>query len=181
MPDMDIVITSTGAPHTVIQASMVTKAMESRPNRPLVFMDIAVPRDVDTAVGQINGASLFDMDTLSEQLESALAQRAAEVPRVEQILAEELDCFLEYLATLDVVPLIVKMRKRADAIRQAELEKAIRRIPDLPPDTHQHIDALTRSIVNKILHSPTIRLREEANGPNAIDYADITRGLFELD
>ena len=181
LPDMDIVITSTGAPHTVIQASMVTKAMESRPNRPLVFMDIAVPRDVDTAVGQINGASLFDMDTLSEQLESALAQRAAEVPRVEQILAEELDCFLEYLATLDVVPLIVKMRKRADAIRQAELEKAIRRIPDLPPDTHQHIDALTRSIVNKILHSPTIRLREEANGPNAIDYADITRGLFELD
>jgi glutamyl-tRNA reductase len=73
------------------------------------------------------------------------------------------------------------MRQQADAIRQAELEKTIRRIPDLHPDTRQSIDALTKSIVNKILHSPTARLREEANGPNAVDYADITRGLFGLD
>lgn len=181
LPDTDIVITSTGAPHTIIQASMVSKAMEERPDRPLVFMDIAVPRDVDTAVGEIPNVNLFDMDTLSAQLETALAQRAAEVPHVEEILAFELDCFMEYLATLDVVPLIIKMRQRADAIRQAELEKAIRRIPDLPPDTQQHIDALTKSIVNKILHNPTIRLREEANGPNAIDYADIARGLFGID
>jgi len=181
LPDTDIVITSTGAPHTVIQASMVARAMENRPDRPLICMDIAVPRDVDMEVGQIPGVRLYDMDTLSEQLESALAQRAAEVPQVEEILAEELAGFMEYLATLDVVPIIVKMRRQADAIRQAELEKAIRRIPDLPPDTQQHIDALTRSIVNKILHSPTARLREEANGPNAIDYADIARGLFGLD
>jgi glutamyl-tRNA reductase len=88
---------------------------------------------------------------------------------------------MEYIATLDVIPIIVQMRQQADAIRQAELAKTIRRIPDLPPDTQQHIDALTKSIVNKILHSPTIRLREEASGPNAIDYADIARGLFGLD
>ena len=181
LPDSDIVITSTGAPHTVIQASMVAKAMESRLDRPIVFMDIAVPRDVDPTVGEIPHVNLFDMDTLSEQLESALAQRSAEVPRVEKILAEELDCFMDYLATLDVVPLIVKMRQQADDIRQAELEKTIRRIPDLPPDLQQHIDLLTKSIVNKILHSPTIRLREEANGPDAVNYADIARGLFGLD
>lgn len=181
LPDMDIVITSTGAPHTVIQASMVANIMEERPDKPLVFMDIAVPRDVDTAVGHIPGVCLFDMDTLSEQLETALAQRKAEVPHVEDILAEELTYFMEYLATLDVVPLIIKLRQQADAIRQAELEKAIRRIPNLPPDTQEHIDALTKSIVNKILHNPTIRLREESNGPNAVDYADIARGLFGLD
>jgi glutamyl-tRNA reductase len=144
-------------------------------------MDIAVPRDVDTDVGDIPGVSLYDIDTLSEKLENALAQRAAEIPRVEEILEYELDCFIEYLATLDVVPLIVKMRQRADAIRQTELEKAIRRIPELTPDTQQQIDALTKSIVNKILHNPTIRLREEANGPNANEYADVVRGLFGLD
>ena len=88
---------------------------------------------------------------------------------------------MDYIATLDVVPIIIKMRQQADAIRQAELEKTIRSIPDLHPDTQQSIDALTKSIVNKILHSPTSRLREEANGPNAVDYADIARGLFGLD
>lgn len=181
LPDIDIVITSTGAPHTIVQASMVAKAMEKRPNRPLVLMDIAVPRDVDADVGEIPGVSLFDMDTLSEQLENSLAQREAEIPLVEEILAFELGCFMEYLATLDVVPLIVEMRQRADVIRQTELEKAIRRIPDLNPDVQQKIDALTKSIVNKIMHNPTIRLREEANGPNAVDYADVARGLFGLD
>ena len=181
LPDTDIVITSTGAPHTIIQPSMVQKAMEQRSNRQMVFMDIAVPRDVDTEVGAIPGVCLFDMDTLSERLENSLARREAEVPQVKEILAEEQADFMDFLAALDVVPIIVEMRDRANAIRQAELEKTIRRIPDLPPDAQQHIDALTKVIVNKILHSPTARLREEANGPNAVDYADIARGLFGLD
>ena len=181
LPDKDIVITSTSAQHTIIQTSMVTKVMEKRPDKPLVFMDIAVPRNVDTEVGQISGVSLFDMDTLTEQLKTSLTLRAAEIPRVEAILTEELNYFMKYLATLDIVPLIVKLRQKADAIRQAELEKTIQRIPNLSPDTQQHIDALTKSIVNKILHIPTIRLREEANSPNAIEYADITRNLFGLD
>lgn len=181
LANTDIVITSTGAPHTVIQVPMVSQAMETRPDRSLVLMDIAVPRDVDSAVGELPGVHLFDMDTLAEQLENALARRAAEVPHVEEILAEELNYFLEYLATLDVVPLIIKIHQQADAIRQAELEKTIRRIPGLPSGAQQQIDVLTKSIVNKILHSPTIRLREEANGPNAVDYADIARGLFGLD
>jgi len=177
----DIVISSTGAPHTIIYAPMVAAVMQTRPERPLVLMDIAVPRDVDANVGQIRNVNLFDMDTLSEKLKTSLAQRAAEIPHVEKILDEELASFMEYLATLDVVPLIIKMRQQADEIRLAELEKTIRHIPNLPPDAQEQIDVLTKSIVNKILHSPTIRLREEANGPNAIDYADIARGLFGLD
>jgi glutamyl-tRNA reductase len=81
---------------------------------------------------------------------------------------------------LDVVPIIVEMRRRANSIRQDELEKAIRRMSDLPPETQYQIEVLTKSIVNKILHSPTARLREEANGPDAVDYANIARGLFGL-
>lgn len=181
LPLTDVVITSTGAPHTIVSPSMVEKVMQNRPDRPLVFMDIAVPRDVEEMVAEIPGVRLFDIDTLSNHLEVALALREAEVPKVEAVLAEEQAGFMEYMASLDVVPIISEMRKQANTIRQAELEKAIRRMPNLPPEAQQHIDELTKSIVKKILHSPTVRLRKEAGGPNAADYANIARGLFELD
>lgn len=181
LPDMDIVITSTGAPHTVIQRSMVEKAASQRPQRPMVFMDIAVPRDVDEEVRGIAGVRLYDMDTLSANLEVSLAHRQSQVPKVEAILAEEQVAFEAFLASLDVVPIIVEMREQADMIRRDEMEKAIRRMPDLTPEMERQIEAMTASIVNKILHSPTTRLRGEANGPNAADYADLTRYLFGLD
>jgi glutamyl-tRNA reductase len=181
LPETDIVITSTGAPHTIIHKSMVVKSMQVREHRPLVFMDIAVPRDVDTDVNEVAGVCLFDMDTLSQRLQSSLAQRKAEIPHVEAILAEERDHFIDYLATLDLLPLIIELRTQVNAIRQAEVEKAIRRMPELSPEAEQRIDALTKSIVQKILHNPTIRLREVAGSTDASDYADITRGLFGLE
>jgi glutamyl-tRNA reductase len=181
LPDMDIVIASTGAPHIVIRSSMVEEAMKHRPERPLVFMDIAVPRDVDAEVKNISGVYLHDLDTLSKYLESNLAQREAEVPKVRVILVDERSAFEEYLASLDVVPIIVDMRNRADCIRQDELQKAIRRMPDLTPEMEQQIDILTKSIVSKILHKPTTRLRQEATSHNAADYASIARALFGLD
>ena len=181
IPDMDIVISSTGAPHIVIRPSMVEEAMKRRPQRPLVIMDIAVPRDVDAEVKNIPGVYLHDIDTLSNHLESNLAQREAEVPKVQAIIAEERTAFEEYLATLDVIPIIVDMRNQADSVRQDEVRKAIRRMPDLTPEMERQIDALTKSIVNKILHRPTVRLREEANGFDAADYASVARALFGLD
>lgn len=181
LPEIDIVITSTGAPHTIIHKSMVEKSMLERDDKPMVFMDIAVPRDVDTDVNDVSGIRLFDMDTLSQQLQTSLAQRKAEIPHVEAILAEKRAHFIEYLATLDLLPLIIELRKRADAIREAEVDRAMRRMPDLTPEDEQRIDALTKSIVKKILHNPTIRLREVAGSSHASDYADIARGLFGLD
>jgi len=181
LPETDIVITSTGAPHTVIHKSMVENSMSQRANQPIVFMDIAVPRDVDPDVKEVAGVRLFDMDTLSEQLETSLAQRKAEVPHVSAILAEERAHFVDYMATLDLLPLIIDLRTQVNAIRQAEVDKAIRRIPDLSPEVEQRIDALTKAIVQKILHNPTIRLREVAGSSQSSDYADITRGLFGLD
>lgn len=181
LSETDIVITSTGAPHTIVHRTMVEKSMLTRGGRPLVFMDIAVPRDVDTDVNEIPGVRLFDMDTLSQQLQSSLAQRQAEIPHVEAILAEERAHFIEYLATLDLLPLIIELRSRVNAIREAEVDRAIRRMPDLTPEDEQRIDALTKSIVQKILHNPTIRLREVAGSSHASDYADVTRGLFGLD
>lgn len=181
LPDMDIVLASTGAPHIVIRSSMVEEAMKYRSNRPLVFMDIAVPRDVDPEVKNISGAYLYDLDTLSDHLESNMAQREAEVPKVRAIVAEERAGFEAYLASLDVVPIIVDIRNQADSIRQDEIRKAVRRMPDLTPEMERQIDVLTRSIVSKILHSPTTKLRSEANSHHAADYASIARALFGLD
>lgn len=155
--------------------------MLARGGEPAVFMDIAVPRDVDTDVNEVPGVRLFNMDTLSQQLQSSLAQRQAEIPHVKVILAEEHARFVEYMATLDLLPLIIELRKRVDAIREAEVDRAIRRMPDLTPEDEQRIDAMTKIIVQKILHNPTIRLREVAGSSHADDYADITRGLFGLD
>lgn len=179
--EADILISSTSAPHTVIFPTMVAPALENRSDRPLVVMDIAVPRDVDQGVAEIPGVSLYDMDALSQGLEQSLKKREAEIPKVVAIIEEEKAEFMSFLATLDVVPVIVEMRQQANTIRQAELEKALRRLSSLSPGEQQQIEALTKSIVHKILHSPTIRLRQEAGGPNATEYADITRGLFGLD
>jgi glutamyl-tRNA reductase len=181
LSEVDILITSTGAPHTIIHPSVVATALEGRPHRPMVIMDIAVPRDVDPETAKIPGVSLFDMDALTTGLEDSLAKRRAEVPKVEDILESEKAEFMRFLATLDVVPIIVEMRKQANTIRQTEVEKTIRRMPDLTPEVQSQIDTLTKSIVKRILHSPTLRLREKAGGPDAVDYADITRNLFGLD
>jgi glutamyl-tRNA reductase len=181
LADVDVVVTSTGAPHLVILRSMVEEAMNGRQKRPLIFMDIAVPRDVAPDVDHIPGVLLYDIDALAERLEISLEKREAEIPKVEIILAEEQAAFEEYLATLDVVPIIVGLRERADQIRQTEVAKAIRRMPDLNPEIERQIEALSQSIINKILHQPTTRLREEASGPDAASYARVTRGLFGLD
>jgi glutamyl-tRNA reductase len=181
LPDVDIVIASTGAPHIVLLSSMVEEAMKRRPNRPLVLMDIAVPRDIDAEVRNIPGVYLYDIDTLSNHLDSDLAKREAEVPKVKTIIAEERASFEEFLATLDMIPVIVDIRNQADSIRQKEMRKAIRRMPDLTPEIEQQIDVLTRSIVNKILHSPTVQLKKEANSHIATEYANIARALFGLD
>lgn len=177
----DVVLTSTGAPHVILSPSLLKPALDTRPYRPLVLMDIAVPRDVDPNVTALPNVSLYDMDTLAARLEDSLSRREAEVPAVEAILAQEHAAFNDYLNTLDVVPIITEIRQQADAIREAELTKTLRRLPELPPEAHQQLDLLTRAIVKKILHTPTLRLREAAATPNAADYANITRGLFGLD
>jgi glutamyl-tRNA reductase len=181
LSDMDIVITSTGAPHSIVHYTMVENAIKSRPSRPLVFMDIAVPRNVDNEVRRLPGVYVYDLDLLATHLKENVAQREAEAPKVKAILAEEQTVFGEFLASLNVVPIIINMRNHANRIRQHELRKAFRRMPEISPEMEQQIDTLTKSIVSKILHSPTTRLKAEANGHKAADYASIARALFGLD
>lgn len=179
LPSADILIASTGAPHTLVSAEMVRAAMAER-QRPLVLIDIAVPRDIEAACGEVPGVRLYDIDSLNATLETSLAERAAEVPHVEAILAEEKAKFMDYLSSLDMLPLITNMRQQAETIRRTELKKTLRRLPDLTEAERARIEALTIALVKKLLDSPTARLRAEAACPHAPEYATVARTLFGL-
>jgi glutamyl-tRNA reductase len=176
----DILIASTGAPHTLISGEMVKEAMTYRAERPLVLIDIAVPRDIDPETANIPHVRLYDMDNLNAQLETSLAERMAEVPQVRSILQEEISEFAEYLKSLKMLPIIAHMRQHAETIRQVELDKTLRRLPDLTEAERNHIEAMTQALVKKLLHAPTHRLRAEASSSQASEYAAIARALFNL-
>ena len=176
----DILISSTGAPHTLISKTMVDDIMKNRRERPLVMIDIAMPRDIDPEAAGVTHVKLYDMDSLNAQLEHSLTERMAEVPQVKYILDEELELFGDYLKSLDMLPLIADLRQNAENIRQTELEKTLRRLPDLTEAERGHIEAMTQALVKKLLHAPTQRLRNEAGSPRASEYAEIARTLFNL-
>jgi glutamyl-tRNA reductase len=177
----DILIASTGAPHTVLTLPMVEQAMHRRAERPLVLIDIAVPRDIDTDIAHLPNVRLFDIDELSEQLEHSLAGRLAQVPRVRAILEEEMAGYGKYLKSLEMLPLIANLRQQAEAIRQAELDKTLRRLPDLTDGERARIEALTLALTKKLLEAPTNRLRAEAACTHAPEYATVARSLFGLE
>jgi glutamyl-tRNA reductase len=181
LEETDILITSTSAPHTLIHRRMIEQVMAGRPDRPMVIIDIAVPRDVASDVGEIEHVSLYDIDGLNRGVEKSIQTREGEIPQVEQIIDQEYRIFKDFYASLKVVPVIVGMRRQADEIRRSELEKTLRKLDRLDPHDQEQIAALTHSIVQKILHEPTIRLREEANGPNGEKYAGAVRALFGLE
>ena len=177
----DVLIASTGAPHAIIHERMVAPAMEKRTHRPLVMIDIAVPRDIEAEVSELEGVSLYDMDGLHAQLEDSLSLRNAEVPHVEQILAEEKASFDAFLASLDMLPLIADLKDRAEAIRMMELQKTLRQLPDLNDHDRERIEILTQALVKKLIDVPAGKLRKVSASPHAVCYAQATRVLFNMD
>ena len=176
----DILIASTGAPHTLVHPDMVRAAMEHRSHRSLVLIDIAVPRDIDPEVADVPHVRLYDIDNLNEHLEQSLAERTTEVPQVEQIIREEQAVFMEFLSSLNMLPLIANLRQQAEEIRRMELERTLRRMPDLTEAERVRIEAMTQALVKKILEAPTQCLRAEAGSSRAPEYAAVARALFKL-
>lgn len=175
----DIVIASTGARHFMVTKELVTQAMQGRPRRPLLLIDIAVPRDIDPEVAHIPNVVLYDMDGLSAHLQASLEGRSAEVPQVEAILQEELVAAERFLRSLNLLPIIAEIHKQAETIRATELERTFRRMPGLTGAERRRIEAMTRALVKRLLHAPTHRLRLEAGSPLASEYAAIARTLFD--
>ena len=177
----DILIASTGAPHTLIHREMVAAAMQERPQRSLMLIDIAVPRDIDPDVTEVARVRLADIDGLNERLEVSLAERTTDIPRVEAIIREEQALFMDFVTSLNMLPLIATLRQQAEAIRQSELEKTLRKLPDLSENERLRIEAMSHALVKKLLESPTRTLRAEAGSSNAIEYAALARTLFGLE
>jgi glutamyl-tRNA reductase len=175
----DIVISGTGAPGVVIRREDVEAAQSHRRGRPLFIIDIAVPRDVAEDVAKVGNVFLYDLDDLHTVAEANLRERKKEASAAEGILDEEIADFLEWRRSLEVVPLLVELRKRADEIRRAELEKARRRLGDLTPEQESAIEAATSAIVNKLLHAPTVQLKQMA-GHGQPEHVGFIRKLFGL-
>jgi glutamyl-tRNA reductase len=177
----DVAVTATSSETPIVPAGTVRSALERRPERTLVLVDLAVPADVDRDASTVPGVRLFDVDDLRAGLDETLASRLAEVPRVEAIVEEEVDDFGRRHRALEVEPLLAALRRRAEGIREAEVERTLRLLGDVDPQTAEHIGHLSRALVKKLLHEPTARLRERAGHGDADEVATAARELFGLD
>jgi glutamyl-tRNA reductase len=178
--DADVVVASTSAPGFVFGTAEAGAALRARRGRPILLLDLAVPRDVDPALAAVDGCFLYDVDDLEAVVETSLSGRRAEAVRAERIVAEEAERFREWQASLAVVPAIASLRARAEAIRAAELARAEGRLGRLPESERRAVEAMTAQIVNKLLHLPTVRMKEAAVSADGVVYADVVRHLFGL-
>ncbi len=181
--ETDLVISATGAPHSVLSATTIARAMSTRPQHPLCLIDIAVPRDIDPAAAQIPNVYLFDLDDLKAVARENIAEREKEVARVQAIIAEEVEEFWRWYSARRAAPVIADLRERAEIIRAAELDKALRRLRHLRLTERDRnvIAALSSGIVSKLLAAPTVHLKERVQSGGGQVYLDTLRELFELD
>ncbi len=176
----DIVITSTGAPHAIFRREHGELFLSRRKNRPMFFIDIAVPRDVDPEMNKLDGIFVYDIDDLQQAVSAHVADRKKEADRAEAIINSEVERFQARIQTLDVVPTIVSLQDHLETIRQAEIDRVRGRLGPLTPDQEMAVDTLTRGIVNKIMHTPIRTLKTAAREPEAITLIDQVRRLFNL-
>jgi glutamyl-tRNA reductase len=176
----DVIVSSTRCPRLIVSAEQVATALVRRGSRPLLLIDIAVPRDLDPAIGELPGCSLYDVDDLGAVSESR-ADTRAEFSRAEAIAVEEARRFLAWWRSLEVVPAITSLRRQAEGIRAAELARANGKLGALSPTERRAVEAMTAQIVNKLLHAPTVRVKEAAERPDGALYAAALRHLFALE
>jgi glutamyl-tRNA reductase len=173
----DVVVSSTSASGYVLDAETVER---SRNGRRLLFIDLAVPRDLDPRIHELDGCYLYDIDDLQAIVSETLAGRRSEAARAESIVAAEAEKFHEWHASLDVVPAIASLRARAEEIREAELRKAEGLLGRLDDGERKAVESITSQIVNKLLHLPTVRMKQAAVSADGVIYAEAVRHLFGL-
>ncbi|HEY1679058.1 MAG TPA: glutamyl-tRNA reductase [Candidatus Sulfotelmatobacter sp.] len=176
----DIVITSTGAPHAIFRREHGEQFLSRRKNRPMFFIDIAVPRDVSSDMGKLDGIFIYDIDDLQQAVAGHVADRGKEAERAEAIITGEVERFEARLNTLDVVPTIVSLQDHLETIRQAEIDRVRGRLGQLSPEQEIAVEALTRGIINKVMHTPITTLKNAAKESEATTVVDVIRRLFNL-
>ena len=176
LADADVVISSTSAPGWILERAQVERVLPARKGRPLFLIDLAVPRDLDPSIHELDGCYLYDIDDVQAVVAETLAGRRREAERAEAIVAAEAERFREWQASLDVVPAIASLRARAEEIRTAELDRA-----KLNESERRAAESVTAAVLNKLLHLPTIRMKEAAAAADGVIYADAVRHLFGLE
>lgn len=176
----DVIVACTGAGHTIIDQAMMSRSRGDS-ERPLLIVDIALPRDVEHSVGELPGVTLRDLDDLGQWAARGIEKRAGEVERVREILSEEIERFVIEQAQRQAAPLVAQLRNAAEQIRAAEMERFSARLAGLSEEQREVVESITRGIVAKLLHEPSVRLREAAGTPQGERLAAAVRDLFTLD
>ena len=181
LEEVDIIISSTGAARFVISRDQVRSVMRQRKNRPLFFIDIAVPRDIDPEINRVTNAYVYDIDDLQEIIEENIEDRQREAIRGERIVDEAVVRFRQWREGLDVVPTIVALRKKLEGIVKEELDRTLGGLQNRSEQERAAFERMTQSVVNKMLHDPTVFLKGEGGHGDRPLYIDVTRKLFKLD
>jgi len=180
LAEVDIVMTSTGAPNFILGQRQMEEVLKRRKNRPMFLIDIAVPRDIDPKVNDLDNAYLYDVDDLQGVVQANLKERQKEASKAEAIVEQEIGQFYQWLGNLEVKPTIIALRRKLEEIRQQELDKTFGNLKDLTANQRKSIEAMAGAIINKVLHQPTAVLKRSQNDSSGEDYVDAVRILFDL-
>ena len=180
LTEVDLLLTSTGATAAILEYGDLDEAARQREGRELLIVDIAVPRDVDPAAAELDGVTLLDMDDLREFAEKGIRAREKEVSSVIEIINEELERFSNLFSARSVAPIVTQLHSRAEEIRNAELQKLFRKFPELTSEQLKGIETLTSVIANKLIHEPTVRLKDAAGTPKGERLSEALQDLFDL-
>jgi glutamyl-tRNA reductase len=181
LPKADIIVSSTGASELVIRKVDVQNALKLRKNRPMFFIDIAVPRDIDPTVNELDNVYVYDIDDLQHVVEENRKAREREAAVAETIIAREVEDVLKWFDEQQVVPAVIRLRRKAETIRNQEIEKLFARLGPVSDSEREAIEAMASSIINKLLHTPIVRLKQESQARGGGRYLQALRDLFSLD
>jgi glutamyl-tRNA reductase len=180
MPEVDIVITSSGAPHYIVTRDDMRKIISARKNAPMFIIDIAVPRNVEPTVNEIDNVFLYDIDDLQKVVDNNLRGRKKVAEEAEKIVAEEVERMVSRLKSREVTPMIVSLQEQLENMRQAELARFHGKLGRLSPEQEEAVEALTRSLMNKVAHGPITELRKHATLPEGHHFVSAIRKVFRL-
>ncbi len=181
LPEVDILIASSAAPHYILKKEDLRRVIEARRNRPVFLIDIAVPRNIDPEVNQLDNVFLYDIDDLQQVVDENLRSRFAEAAEAEAIIDEEVRRMTARLKVREVTPTIVSLQQQLESLRLAELDRLHGKLASLTPEQREAVEALTRGLINKIAHGPISELRRQASAPAGIDTIETIRRIFRLD
>jgi glutamyl-tRNA reductase len=181
LADVDVMLCSTAAPHAIVTPADVAPSLVARGDRPLCILDVALPRDVEPAVGRLENVYLYDLDDLRQLVSTTVDHRRAEVPAAERLVDEEVESYWSWLAGLATIPVLTEFRARMDDVRDREVKRLLHRLEHLPDGDRESIEHFSRALMNKFMHEPSVRLRAAAANGRGLGIVDAVRYLFALE